>query len=671
MKRLFNLSLGGALFLLTACGGGSDSAGSAPTTLPGNNLPPLLIVATEQQDFAGIALNSPEGMLQIGHYADSLVLGQTVQSGRFQLCSNGGGRTVNINTALPLAQNTVITDILDDCYVEALDAVLQGEVTITVASIQQSASNETLVLDVNLTKAVIKDTQKLTILDPIKVSLTHQPLSKQIQIEPRQSQVRFDFSDGERFTINQFSLTSLIDLTTAKYSIQFQGRLGFNKFGRDLAFRTVQPLAGYIGEYPHQGRVELSDSQNNLLVISANQVVNSETATVKFNTAEAALYHWSGLTDGAYWKWPGMTGDSGVRQFRHDNFELLGMIGKTKLTDFPTQGRLSYLFSRPVKSISPNSLQYFFGNTVWDIETIGANVSIEGAVVHVTPIKSLVPGAFYRLGRLEAVNTLDISTTVNTGPVITVSNAVKALISKNHVSFSTTSSPTISAEKSSIRNPQGATYQWQEVSALGVVFANPKAATTTFSVPKPAANQQVKIRLTVVDAAGYSHSDEATFFYHDANLPVFYYESDKGDGIGQGQTRFYTPTQGRLSTNSEAKSKLTVNFEGQEQQRSVWWYMTFVAANDQDLVPGRYENATRAPFQPKSGNGINIDGNGRGCNTVKGSFEIFEIEFTEIVHAEGFKTFNVAKLALNFTQHCGNDEPAMRGKIRINSNYPL
>lgn len=64
-------------------------------------------------------------------------------------------------------------------------------------------------------------------------------------------------------------------------------------------------------------------------------------------------------------------------------------------------------------------------------------------------------------------------------------------------------------------------------------------------------------------------------------------------------------------------------------------------------------------------------GNGRGCNRLTGSFEIFDIEFTETVHDGGFKTFNVVKLALNFTQHCEGDEPAMRGKIRINSNYPL
>lgn len=676
MKSLLNVGALSTVFLLTACGGsgGSGDAGVGGGSGGGsNNLPAIVISADQVDAFAAIAVNSPEGMLQIGHYADTLAIAQSVSFGSLQLCSNGGARTVTVSAALPLQQGSVIKDVLQDCYIEALDSVLAGEVTLTVSTLQKTADTTTMVLDVNLTKALFKDYPGITVLDPVNVTFTNGPLLKQIQVEPRNAQVRFDFSDGDRFTLSNFTLSSRIDLATALYRNEFQGKIAFKEFSNTLMFKTAQPLQGYIGEYPHQGRIELSDSKNNILTLTTNQVINSELANVRFNTAETALYYWSGISDGAFWRWPGMNKQNGIRQFRHDNFNFVTAIGKTNLTDFPTQGTLSYLFSRPVKEISEHSLSDFFRNIDWWSESISAEVTIQGAVVHVKPTKALTPGQSYRLSPLEAVNELGQRVYVYSDQQdITVNDAVVAVLSKDRVSFSASSEPVLTADKSVLKNPAGVVYQWQELTDFGVVFSAPNSVTTSFTVPDAKAGQIVKVRLLVSDAMGNSHSNDASFFYHDNNVNVFYYESDRGDYIGAGATRFLSGNASTLRATSNIKSRINGSYEGQEEQHSIWWYMSFATADDKELVPGVYENATREPFKPEAGNGLSISGNGRGCNTLKGSFEIFEIEFTEVANAdEGYDKYTISKLALDYVQHCEGNEPAMRGKIRINSNYRL
>jgi len=50
------------------------------------------------------------------------------------------------------------------------------------------------------------------------------------------------------------------------------------------------------------------------------------------------------------------------------------------------------------------------------------------------------------------------------------------------------------------------------------------------------------------------------------------------------------------------------------------WNLDFAAPFDAPLTPGTYANATRWPFQANGVPGLNISGDGRGSNTLTGSF---------------------------------------------------
>jgi hypothetical protein len=83
-----------------------------------------------------------------------------------------------------------------------------------------------------------------------------------------------------------------------------------------------------------------------------------------------------------------------------------------------------------------------------------------------------------------------------------------------------------------------------------------------------------------------------------------------------------------------------------------------------NLAVGKYEGATRYPFQDDDVAGLDFGGQGRGCSISFSDFEIFEIEFDS--------EMNLTKLALDFDHACEQStRERLQGTVRINSDYPV
>lgn len=107
-------------------------------------------------------------------------------------------------------------------------------------------------------------------------------------------------------------------------------------------------------------------------------------------------------------------------------------------------------------------------------------------------------------------------------------------------------------------------------------------------------------------------------------------------------------------TASNSLNVVTINFNG-----STRWNLSFAAPQDQQLQPGPYEGATRHPFQSPTGPGLSISGDGRGCNTLTGRFDVLEAVYTVAGEIERF--------AADFEQHCEGAAPALFGSVRYNA----
>src|SRR6185503_19482015 len=58
------------------------------------------------------------------------------------------------------------------------------------------------------------------------------------------------------------------------------------------------------------------------------------------------------------------------------------------------------------------------------------------------------------------------------------------------------------------------------------------------------------------------------------------------------------------------------------------WFVQMNAPRGQPLAVGTYTAAVRAGFEPLGTPGLSISGEGRGCNTLTGQFEVTEIRYS-------------------------------------------
>ncbi|MEV7096315.1 hypothetical protein AB0M80_26045 [Amycolatopsis sp. NPDC051045] len=134
------------------------------------------------------------------------------------------------------------------------------------------------------------------------------------------------------------------------------------------------------------------------------------------------------------------------------------------------------------------------------------------------------------------------------------------------------------------------------------------------------------------------------------------FSGDEGDYISGGRSYAYS---------TEAKDRLTVNASEDGNHIAVsisafnsdWWTLDLAAPSGTGLAVGTYDGATRYPFQGANAPGLDLSGNGRGCNTLTGTFTVQNVVFGP----RGY----VQTLDATFEQHCEGDTAAARGEVHI------
>jgi hypothetical protein len=131
--------------------------------------------------------------------------------------------------------------------------------------------------------------------------------------------------------------------------------------------------------------------------------------------------------------------------------------------------------------------------------------------------------------------------------------------------------------------------------------------------------------------------------------------SQPGDYVGQGITQTLTPADGTFVV-SNSTNTVSVSFQGSPGE---FWYLNFGTPATQKFGRGQYEGAQRTPFRSPTKPGIDVSGEGRGCNTDAGRFLVTDFA----LNTDG----TIARIAIDFEQHCEGAPPALYGSIRYNS----
>jgi hypothetical protein len=149
---------------------------------------------------------------------------------------------------------------------------------------------------------------------------------------------------------------------------------------------------------------------------------------------------------------------------------------------------------------------------------------------------------------------------------------------------------------------------------------------------------------------------------------IFSYISSPYSYVGGGESAVVGPADGFDITAYNYDNKVLFfainDFQtNPDPWQSRWWYLSLTAPTDAQLTAGVYANAARFPDEGSSG-GLDFYGNGRGNNSLTGSFTIWEFS-----HAEDG---TVLSFAADFLQYDGGSLDAWsKGAIRYNSDVAI
>jgi Calx-beta domain/Divergent InlB B-repeat domain len=145
---------------------------------------------------------------------------------------------------------------------------------------------------------------------------------------------------------------------------------------------------------------------------------------------------------------------------------------------------------------------------------------------------------------------------------------------------------------------------------------------------------------------------------------TLYLNSQSGDYIGGGEKVTYTDVDGSFSS-SVRNHGVQIAFS--TPGFSHWWHADLTGPvgpygpYGRRLGVGSYESAER--FRSATHPGLDISGEGRGCNEVTGRFIVLEATYD----GQG----ELLTFAADFEQHCEGGAAALYGAVRIDSAIPI
>lgn len=132
------------------------------------------------------------------------------------------------------------------------------------------------------------------------------------------------------------------------------------------------------------------------------------------------------------------------------------------------------------------------------------------------------------------------------------------------------------------------------------------------------------------------------------------YQSPPGDYVGQGQTV-------RIDAGPELWQRGATGWTGAGVSHLYFgvagWTLDLAAPEGQVLGERGYPDATRYPFQGPGEPGLDFSGDGRGCNSLTGSFTVQDLVL------ENAST--IARVHVTFTQVCEGFMPALTGEVQL------
>ncbi len=495
---------------------------------------------------------------------------------------------------------------------------------------------------------------------------------------------------GRTEFVRQFDLSKTLKYDEARAETSVSYRYESQLLGGAVTVTTPSPLRAHLNTYPELGRIDVLGATGSRLVLTPNFVNSSDqyqaaldsngdgtpeiTSSIPWNEGALGYLWWDGISDLA----AGNVTPYTTRVFATNDFSAGARLDWTTAST----STVRFQFSRPPAATTPALYFRFIDNgsltdnlpLTADIEGIAA---AHGALVIVRPATPFKHARRYLLRvSTDGTNWYDTVTVQDALGNVTQSYSWSGMLFSTPENLLANavaeSAPLLASSDRLSLDGRGSTgtprpivsYRWTQVSGTPLNFSDPTAAQTQVSwgATPPSGIELAVVRLTVADARGDTDATELTVRSADLSRStrVLYFRSAAGDFIGRGNIELLDSS---LATFTETLSAGELRTSMISPGFSNWWYLNFATGDGAPLMVGAYEDAIRMAFHG-SQNGLELFGNGSGCNQIVGRFDVLEIETDP--------AGTITRLAIDFEQHCEfAAAPPLLGSYRINSTIPI
>lgn len=471
--------------------------------------------------------------------------------------------------------------------------------------------------------------------------------------------------DSYRESLVELDVVKLADFRSARNEIRATGTLYSELLEGSLRFDAARSLSGYLNTYPEQGRMELIGAQGSRVAAIPYNVPQSTLATIAVDAAGNGSFaelpdrpFWSSLVPDFTWSYM-PTNQQYVRPFEENDFWFVG--GGTERDELiPVGSSLRLQYSRELDASSvPATLTIM--RTLEEppfIEEYEVQTDVRGAAVLLRPLQQLRHGARYTYP-MQGFTVEDVAgNSVYTccGYFTTPDNlsAVARAIPPFGVSGTTVD---LDGGESASRGASVTRWSWSQVTGPKAQLAGASQPVASLTVPPVAGQSLLGLRLQVTDSNGELEWDDVDVhaFETIADIGLLYFHGEDGEDVTLGREWILSKATGTMIVERNFYNGIDVGFGT--------WRLNLVAAGDVRIERGVYENAVRFQTIGSEHPELSLGGDGRGCNTSNGRFEVLDVAYGP--------DEDVTRAAIDFEQICEESGGLLKGYLRIGSDLPF
>lgn len=518
------------VLILAACGGGGGAdtpaatGGDAPLSLSPSN---AAQASVEAMGFGGVALGL--GQQAVDWIAAADAAGGDVVT---TTCVSGGTQTVTLNDLdgnHRVSAGDRLLVQMNNCFLPPLDDAFDGTLTIDVAvpiAPLQQAGTITFgsVFDVRVAGGSVR------LGGGLRYEYAADRLAKSVRVASNTSSFTITAYSGTRTIaaiLTRLDATRTVRRDTARSTTTMQYHLASDALGGAVEVATSVPWSAWFDSYPDAGELSLIGAG----ATSASLRASSQGGAlfeVRAGGALAGTVTAYEASSGYLWSGTGWVTQSNVLPGSSYNIWEASSIGFKQFSQplvavlQPSPGPLTWGYSRPLAAGTLTSATFVQtrlppGQNGAPVN-IPATLNIEGALLSVTPMTQLEPGAAYELVFDNSYLVPVSDTTGATAPrpslsaTVALTIAASARIDGPAVLLGSSATVTLDASASTAPGSSIMSTRWRQLSgpALSISGADTARAVVTL-VGSGGDNGEAVVELEVRNAAGDYDREQLRF----------------------------------------------------------------------------------------------------------------------------------------------------------------